>query len=387
MLLGGRAGERLEPVRVVRRALLHRPFLHRGGDGVGEDRVERRALVERLLQALEDLRREALALDGRGEDVGAEDLVAGDGEVRCAQRAPVGAPLRGGDVLRAGSGHGRQPSHGARAHAIVHVAKYPRCRRSPADAESPQFAGESTRWRIGPGDVSTGVQRPWAAGADTHPRSLTTEEVVVLRRSWLARGSLLGIVAALAVPAVASADTLDAADNGVLPDSVAINSLWVILAGCLVMFMQAGFAFLEIGFSRGKNAGTVSRRSSRTSRSPRSCTGRSASPSPSASATSSATTGFFLRDYGDPQKAFPVMGLSDATIESKWFFQFVVLRRLARHRVGHDARADQVRRLHHLRDRLRRRSSTRSPRTGCSAAAGCRPTSACRTSPARPRST
>ena len=33
--------------------------------------------------------------------------------------------------------------------------------------------------------------------------------------------------------------------------------------------------------------------------------------------------GFFLRDYGDPQKAFPVMGLSDATIQSKWFFQFV----------------------------------------------------------------
>ena len=41
------------------------------------------------------------------------------------------------------------------------------------------------------------------------------------------------------------------------------------------------------------------------------------------SATSSGTHGFFLRDFGDPQKAFPIMGLSDATIESKWFFQFV----------------------------------------------------------------
>jgi Amt family ammonium transporter len=30
-----------------------------------------------------------------------------------------------------------------------------------------------------------------------------------------------------------------------------------LVAGILVMFMQAGFAFLEIGFSRGKNAGTV----------------------------------------------------------------------------------------------------------------------------------
>ena len=33
--------------------------------------------------------------------------------------------------------------------------------------------------------------------------------------------------------------------------------MWVIVAGMLVMFMQAGFAFLEIGFSRGKNVGTV----------------------------------------------------------------------------------------------------------------------------------
>jgi Amt family ammonium transporter len=42
-----------------------------------------------------------------------------------------------------------------------------------------------------------------------------------------------------------------------LPDAIAINSVWVLVAGILVMFMQAGFAFLEIGFSRGKNAGTV----------------------------------------------------------------------------------------------------------------------------------
>ena len=40
-------------------------------------------------------------------------------------------------------------------------------------------------------------------------------------------------------------------------DSVAINSMWVIVAAMVVFFMQAGFAFLEIGFSRGKNAGTI----------------------------------------------------------------------------------------------------------------------------------
>ncbi|MGH2941372.1 MAG: ammonium transporter [Solirubrobacteraceae bacterium] len=36
-----------------------------------------------------------------------------------------------------------------------------------------------------------------------------------------------------------------------------LNTTWVVVAGVLVMFMQAGFAFLEIGFSRGKNVGAV----------------------------------------------------------------------------------------------------------------------------------
>ena len=34
-----------------------------------------------------------------------------------------------------------------------------------------------------------------------------------------------------------------------------VNVMWILVAAVLVMFMQAGFAFLEIGFSRGKNAG------------------------------------------------------------------------------------------------------------------------------------
>jgi Amt family ammonium transporter len=136
-------------------------------------------------------------------------------------------------------------------------------------------------------------------------------------------GALLGVGALLALPGVASADSLEAYNNGVLLDSVAINSLWVIVAGCLVMFMQAGFAFLEIGFSRGKNAGTVVAKI---------LTNFSiaalmyyAIGFAFAFGTGKliGTEGFFLRDYGDPLKAFPVMGLSNATIESKWFFQFV----------------------------------------------------------------
>src|SRR5215217_4300507 len=80
-----------------------------------------------------------------------------------------------------------------------------------------------------------------------------------MRRTRWATGVGAGLLATLAVPAAALADgrTLDLYNAGKLPDAVGINSLWVLVAGILVMFMQAGFAFLEIGFSRGKNAGTV----------------------------------------------------------------------------------------------------------------------------------
>src|SRR4051812_48014289 len=80
-----------------------------------------------------------------------------------------------------------------------------------------------------------------------------------MRRTRWATGVGAGLLAALAVPAsalAAGSDLQDAVD-GAFPASVAINSVWVLIAGILVMFMQAGFAFLEIGFSRGKNAGTV----------------------------------------------------------------------------------------------------------------------------------
>src|SRR4051794_7105603 len=81
-----------------------------------------------------------------------------------------------------------------------------------------------------------------------------------MRRTWLIVGcALLGL---LALPTVAFADgntleRLTADKNAQLAIQVGINSIWVLVAGVLVMFMQAGFAFLEIGFSRGKNVGTA----------------------------------------------------------------------------------------------------------------------------------
>ncbi|MSO43878.1 MAG: ammonium transporter [Thermoleophilia bacterium] len=54
------------------------------------------------------------------------------------------------------------------------------------------------------------------------------------------------------MPALAAA-----ADAGPTPTDIAVNSMWVVVAATLVLFMQAGFAMLEIGLSRMKNSGAV----------------------------------------------------------------------------------------------------------------------------------
>jgi ammonium transporter, Amt family len=136
----------------------------------------------------------------------------------------------------------------------------------------------------------------------------------------------VGMLASLAAPQLALADTIDGA-SGVLVDGAAINTLWVMVAALLVIFMQAGFLLLEVGFSRGKNAGTLV---------PKilinfsiaalafwavgfafAFGGDTAGGNPLIG-----TTGFFLQDFGDPATAFPVMGFSDVTVEAKWLFQF-----------------------------------------------------------------
>ena len=132
----------------------------------------------------------------------------------------------------------------------------------------------------------------------------------------------VGVLASLAVPQLALADIIDS-ETGVLSDGAAINTLWVMVAGLLVMFMQAGFMLLEIGFSRGKNAGTVVPKIlinfSIAALAWYAC-GFAFAFGPGEII---GDTGFFLQDFGDPATAFPVMGFSDATVEAKWFFQFV----------------------------------------------------------------
>ncbi len=150
-----------------------------------------------------------------------------------------------------------------------------------------------------------------------------------MRRTVLTRAVPLGALAALVIPASALADQIHEGGKAApFANSAAINSVWLILAAMVVMFMQAGFAFLEIGFSRGKNAGTVIAKILTNF----SIAGLGYWAVGFALAFGAehkglggliGTKGFFLRDFGDPTTGFPVMGLSSATVEAKWFFQFV----------------------------------------------------------------
>jgi hypothetical protein len=78
----------------VRGAALHRPPAHGLGDGVGQLGRQQLAALQGLLEVVEHGLVQALALDGRGEDVGAEDVGVGLGQVALAEGPAVRAPLR-----------------------------------------------------------------------------------------------------------------------------------------------------------------------------------------------------------------------------------------------------------------------------------------------------
>src|SRR3954468_6722262 len=148
-----------------------------------------------------------------------------------------------------------------------------------------------------------------------------------MRRTRWAAGLGAGLFALLVVPGLALADgsTLDLYNAGKLPDAVGINSVWVLVAGILVMFMQAGFAFLEIGFSRGKNAGTVIAKILVNFSICAICFYAVGFAFAFGEGNSIiGTHGFFLAG-ADASANFPLINVAEGTItvETLWFFQFV----------------------------------------------------------------
>ncbi|HEX9856618.1 MAG TPA: ammonium transporter [Acidimicrobiia bacterium] len=71
-----------------------------------------------------------------------------------------------------------------------------------------------------------------------------------MRRRLLTGTALLAVMTAGPLAGTASAQTIEEV-------ATAANEMWLVLAAALVMFMQAGFALVEAGFTRAKNAGNI----------------------------------------------------------------------------------------------------------------------------------
>src|SRR3954466_5723637 len=102
----------------------------------------------------------------------------------------------------------------------------------------------------------------------------------------------------------------------------AVDTTWVIVAAVFVLFMQAGFMFLEIGFSRQKNVGTVV---------PKILINLSICALcywAVGFALAFGGAGWFAGTHGTflnttDGNLFPAMSFSAATVPAKFFFQFV----------------------------------------------------------------
>ena len=74
-----------------------------------------------------------------------------------------------------------------------------------------------------------------------------------MKRSHFA---IVGLLAMLLL--IGPLATLGAAQEVSMAELVAaIDTVWVLVAAILVMFMQPGFALVEAGFTRAKNAGNI----------------------------------------------------------------------------------------------------------------------------------
>ena len=104
VLLGGRAGHRHEPVRVVGGAVGQRPFLHAMRDGVDDGWIERLVPLDGAPQLLEDRLGEVLALGRLVEHVLAVDVGPGELEVVLRLRDAVGGDVGDGLVSSGQSG-------------------------------------------------------------------------------------------------------------------------------------------------------------------------------------------------------------------------------------------------------------------------------------------
>jgi Amt family ammonium transporter len=125
---------------------------------------------------------------------------------------------------------------------------------------------------------------------------------------------------------VLAALTVDKLGNQVDTAFSQVDTLWVFMAGAMVMLMQAGFLLLEVGFSRMKNAGTIAAKmvaNLAIAAIAYWAVGFALAfggSGPETTGWFAGTDGFFLNQTATID--LPAMAFSDASVGSKFFFQF-----------------------------------------------------------------
>ncbi len=79
----------------------------------------------------------------------------------------------------------------------------------------------------------------------------------MLSKNLSAMRKLLPALGGTAALTLALASTAFAEDAPAMLTQDNANILWTLIAAILVMFMQAGFALVECGFTRAKNASNI----------------------------------------------------------------------------------------------------------------------------------
>jgi Amt family ammonium transporter len=118
----------------------------------------------------------------------------------------------------------------------------------------------STVGRMAYAQTAAAPAQPAAAPAPVSPATAELREAAAKAPTPadLAKGDpggiLTGTMADLTVADAKAGPTLADAGNQIGQNKVAINFVWTLICGFLVMFMQAGFAMVESGLTRVKNA-------------------------------------------------------------------------------------------------------------------------------------
>lgn len=144
-----------------------------------------------------------------------------------------------------------------------------------------------------------------------------------MRPTLMRRLAPAAIAATLLFPALAAAQDTPSLPDQVTSAATALNQVWVVLAAILVLFMQAGFAMLEIGLSRMKNAGAVAGKiiiNLAISFLMFWAIGFSFAFSNGNGFMGS--SGWFL-DVGNPTETFSSLAYSDTPVHAQFFFQVV----------------------------------------------------------------